>query len=60
MEWSFFVTEDALQQLQPNMARDETGLLHAFDANRPAIYAAATKAFKRERKGSYELTALDF
>jgi hypothetical protein len=35
-------------------------LLLAFDANRAAIYAAATKAFKRERKGSYELIAADF
>jgi hypothetical protein len=60
MEWSFFVTEDALQQLQPKMVRDEVSLLLAFDANRAAIYAAAIKAFNRERKGSYELTAVDF
>ena len=60
MEWSFFVTEDALKRLQPKMARDEASLLLAFDTNRAAIYAAATKAFKRERKGSYELIAADF
>ena len=60
LEWSFFVTEDALKQLQPKMARNEASLLHAFDTNRAAIYAAAMKAFKRERKGSYELTAVDF
>ena len=60
MEWSFFVTEDALKRLQPKMARDEASLLLAFDTNREAIYAAATKAFRRERKGSYELTAVDF
>ena len=60
MEWSFFVTEDALKRLQPKTARDEASLLLAFDANRAAIYAAATKAFKRERKGSYELIAADF
>jgi hypothetical protein len=60
MEWSFFVTEDALQRLQPKMARDEASLLLAFDANRATIYAAAVKAFKRERKGSYELTPVDF
>ena len=29
------------------MARDEVSLLQAFDANRAAIYAAATKAVKR-------------
>jgi hypothetical protein len=60
MEWSFFVTEDALKRLQPKVARDEESMLLAFDANRVKIYAAATKAYKRERKGSYELLATDF
>ena len=60
MEWSFFVSEDALNRLQPAMTRDEAGLLLAFDNNRAAIYTAATKAFNRERKGSYELAATDF
>jgi hypothetical protein len=60
MEWSFFVTEEALQRLQPNMDRDEASLLLAFDANRAAIYAAAMKAYKRGRKGSYELVGADF
>jgi hypothetical protein len=60
MEWSFCVTEDALKRLQPDMQRDEAGLLVAFDANRSLIYAAATKAYKRGRKGSYELVATDF
>jgi hypothetical protein len=60
MEWSFFVTEDALKRLDPNLQRDETGLLLAFDNNRTSIYTAATKVFKRERKGSYELLAADF
>jgi len=60
MEWSFFVSEDALKRLQPAMARDEASLLLAFDNNRAAIYAAATKAFNRERKASYELAATDF
>jgi Protein of unknown function (DUF1488) len=60
MEWSFFVTEDALERLQPNVPRDETGLLDAFDANRAVIYAAAIKAYTRNRKGSYELAATDF
>ena len=60
MEWSFFVTEDALKRLQPNIGRDEAGLLLAFDANRAKIQTAAIKAYKRERKGSYELAATDF
>jgi hypothetical protein len=60
MEWSFFVTEDALKRLQPNLERDEAGLLLAFDTNRAAIYEAALKAYKRGRKGSYELVGADF
>jgi hypothetical protein len=60
MEWSFFITEEALKRLQPNSARDEEGLLLAFDANRAKIYAAAKTAYARARKGSYELVATDF
>ncbi len=60
MEWSFFVTEEALKRLQPNAPRDEVGLLLAFDRNRSAIYAAAMKAFRQGRKGSYELGETDF
>ncbi len=60
MEWSFFVTEDALRRLQPELRRDETSLLDAFDSNRTLIYAAAMKAYARGRKGSYELAATDF
>jgi hypothetical protein len=60
MEWSFFVSEDALQRIEPDTGRDEAGLLKAFDSNRPLIYAAALKAFTRGRKGSYELAVTDF
>lgn len=60
MEWSFFVTEDALKRMEPDMERDEAGLLRAFDSNRPLIHAAALKAFARGRKGSYELAMADF
>jgi Protein of unknown function (DUF1488) len=60
MEWSFFVTEDALKRLQPNVESDEASMLLAFDTNRTKIYAAAMKAYKRGRKGSYELVAADF
>jgi len=59
MEWSFFATEEALKRLQPKMHRDEASFLLAFDANREAIYDAAIKVYKRERKGSYELLAAD-
>jgi hypothetical protein len=60
IEWSFFVTEDALKHLQPDMEGDEVSLLLAFDAHRTAIYAAAKKVYGRGRKGSYELAAVDF
>jgi len=60
MEWSFFVGEAALKHIQPDMRPDEAGFLGVFDRNRPAIYAAATRAYTRGRKGSYELVATDF
>ena len=60
MEWSFFVTEDALKRLQPNMRYDEASVLRVFDDNRNAIHLTAMRAYKRERKGFYELAATDF
>jgi hypothetical protein len=60
MEAAFFVTEDALKRIQPNMPFDEDGLLGAFDFNRELIYAAATKVYARGRKGSYDLIGTDF
>ncbi len=60
MEWSFFVTEDALKHMHPAMERDEAGMLAAFDAHRDVIRAAATKVYGREQKGSYELGVADF
>jgi len=59
MEWSFFVTEDALTHLHPAMNRDEPGMLGAFDSSRERIRAAAIRAYSRGRKGSYELGAGD-
>jgi Protein of unknown function (DUF1488) len=60
MEASFFVTEDALKRVQPDMRFDEPGLLGAFDANRVLIYAAAAKVYARGRRGSYDLVDADF
>jgi hypothetical protein len=60
MEWSFFVTEDALKLLQPGVECSEEGLLLAFDTHRAAIQAAAMRAYGRKRKGFYELAAADF
>jgi hypothetical protein len=60
MEWSFFVTEDALKLLEPSVERNEASLLLAFDTHRPAIHAAAMRAYERKRQGSYELAVADF
>ena len=60
MEASFFVNEDALKRIQPDVRSDESGLLTVFDSHRDLIYAAATKAYRRGRKGSYELIPGDF
>ena len=60
MEASFFVTEDALNLIQPGIRFDESGLLGAFDANRDRIYAAAAKVYARGRRGSYDLVDADF
>ena len=59
MEWSFFVTAEALKHVQPAMAQDEAGMLGAFDSNLALIRAAAAKLYARGRKGSYELGAAD-
>jgi hypothetical protein len=60
MEASFFVTEDSLKRIQPDIRLDEAGLLGAFDLNRDLIYATAGKVYRRGRKGSYDLLPGDF
>lgn len=59
MESSFFVTADALKQIQPNLRFDAADLLRAFDINRDRIYAIAAKVYARGRRGSYDLNAAD-
>ena len=60
MESSFFVTADALSQIQPNLQPGEAGFLRAFDLNRDLILAAAARVYARGRKGRYEINAADF
>jgi len=60
MEASFFVGEDALKRIQPDMPSGEAGLLNAFDLNRRRIYTIATKVYERGRRGSYDLLPEDF
>jgi Protein of unknown function (DUF1488) len=59
MESSFFVTADALRQMQPDLRFDAIDLLQAFDVNRERIYAIAARVYARGRRGSYELKAAD-
>ena len=60
MEVPFFVTEDALKRVQPDVRSDEAGLLRAFDSNRDLICTRAAKIYVRGRKGSYDLVGADF
>ena len=60
MEVAFFVTEDALKRVQPDMQSDEAGLLRAFDSNRDLICRRAVGIYARGRKGSYDLVGADF
>ena len=60
MEASFFVSADALKQIQPDLQVHEAGLLGAFDSHRDLIYKTAAKVYGRGRKGSYELIPADF
>src|SRR5262249_39402572 len=53
MEVAFFVTEDALKRVQPDMQSNEAGLLRAFDSNWDLICRRAAKIYARGRKGSY-------
>jgi hypothetical protein len=60
MEASFFLTEDALRQIQPGMALDQDGALRVFDVNRLLIHTTAAKVYARGHKGSYDLVSSDF
>ena len=58
-EIPFFVEAGALCRIDPNAAPDERGLLSVFDLNRNRIFAAADRAYARDRRGSYTLAASD-
>lgn len=60
MEASFFVDEDALKRIEPNVRFDEAGFLGVFDSIRDLIYATAAKVYERGHKGSYDLSPADF
>ena len=58
-EVPFFVGTDALSRIDPEATADESGMLSAFDLNRDLIFAAAERAYARDRRGSYMLSAAD-
>lgn len=58
-EIPFFVEAGALVRIDPNATSDERGLLDVFDLNRDRICAAAGRAYRRDRRGSYTLAASD-
>jgi hypothetical protein len=58
-EVPFFVAADALCRIDPDATADEPGMLSAFDLNRDRIFAAAGRAYARDRRGSYTLSAAD-
>ena len=62
MEISFYVEEDALKRLCPDMSSAEAGFLQAFDTARTRIYEVAEKIYKSSanRSLSYVLAAKDF
>ncbi|MDQ0474717.1 DUF1488 domain-containing protein [Labrys wisconsinensis] len=59
-EIAFYVGEDALRVISPQAQPGEVALLEAFDANRPRIQQAASRAYARRRQSFYHLTAPDF
>jgi hypothetical protein len=59
MEWSFFVSSEALKRIEPAMIEGEAAMLAAFDTHRGQILVAAAKLYRQGRKGSYELGAAD-
>ena len=60
MEASFYIDEDALRRMEPNVPNDEAGFLHAFDSHLPLIHEKAARIYGRGLKSSYDLTAADF
>ncbi len=60
IEASFFISEDALKCIQPDVRSDEAGFLNAFDSNRDLICAAAARLYVRGSRASYDLIAGNF
>lgn len=59
LEAPFFVGERVLKHIEPGMPSNEAGLLETFDLHRERIYAAAVRAWRRGRRGSYDVLPED-
>jgi hypothetical protein len=57
MEWSFIMTEDALELIESPMRFDEAVFLCAFDAHRDPIQATARRVYAHGRRGSHEISS---
>jgi hypothetical protein len=60
IEASFFISDEAITRLQPDVRLDELSLLKAFDSHRDLICAAAARVYIRGARGSYDLVAANF
>jgi hypothetical protein len=60
IEYSFFITADALVRVDPHLKRNEEGFLGAFDGHRDLICQTAARVYSQDRKSRYELVGTDF
>jgi len=60
MERSFFISQDALKRIQPDLQFEEAAILKAFDEHHTLIFATASKVYSRGPRGSYDILAADF
>lgn len=60
IEIAFFLNEDALLVLAPEMPNGESAVLKAFDANWSRITQAAARAYGRNHMHAHILATTDF
>src|SRR5258708_1570740 len=60
IEYSFFVTVDALARVEPHLRREEEGFRGAFAAHRDLICQPAAVVHSQGRRGRCELVGTDF
>jgi hypothetical protein len=60
MDVDFFVSDEALRQLQSDVGTEQADLLRAFDLHRSRILEAAAGIYNRQRRGIHVLNASNF